>query len=474
MVSGRLATHVILIISAFIIPAILGTENYGHYAAVMAVIAILQTLSTAGLNLVQVRFLAPLWQLGPRDDAVVLGSTIWTARMFLALVAGLLAAIWFAVSGDLVSGFAVLVSLSVLAVIRSILDLSAGFFLALGRAGVLVALDLTRALLVLIVVPLAFQLAGMAGVFILLPVLIAIPCVIAATQLVRRYPFRPRHFQWRALRSNLGFSLASLTGVFSHMVQVQISIYVVAIFVARSEAGILALTLQIFAFLQGLFQSGRTSLMPILLELETRGEISRLRLWGGTIMRYGAALSCLACVVWALLGGFLISSLLPFGFGPVHGSATVILFAVAFFCCGATCNGLLFIRGRPWLGASSCVLYMVITVAGVLLLMTWDEAIAQHICWVYVLAAAIFFASSYVLLGCSTGLWLPLRRTLQLLLPMAVAWPAVIWQGSFGSALIAAAGFVLLYAVAAAGIGLLPVREAREIIQAVRGSRQTR
>jgi O-antigen/teichoic acid export membrane protein len=471
MVSGRLATHVILIISAFLIPAILGAENYGQYAAVMAVIAILQTLASSGLNLVQVRFLAPLWRIGPRDEAVVLGSTIWTARMFFALAIGVFAAIWFGASGDLISSFAVLVSLSALAVIRSTLDLSAGFFLALGRATVLVALDLTRALLVLIVVPLSFRFAGMAGVFILLPIVIAIPCVIATTQLVRRYPFRPRHFQWRALRSNLSFSFASLTAVVSQMVQVQFSIYAVAVFVARSEAGILALTLQIFAFLQGLFQSGRTSLMPILSELETRGEVSRLRLWGGIMMRYGAALSCLACVVWALLGGFLISSLLPFGFGPVHGSATVILLAVAFFCCGATCNGLLFIRGRPWLGASSCALYMVVTVAGVLILMTWDEAIAQHICWVYVLATAVFFASSYVLLGCSTGLWLPLRRTLQLLLPMAAAWPALVWRASIGSALVAAAGFVVVYSLAAVSIRLLPLWEAREIIGAIRASR---
>ena len=90
MTGGRVAIHVVLVISAFWIPRALGAGTYGRYAAVLAVIQILTMLSTAGLPLIESRQLAPLWR-SDRSAAVSLASTIWLCRLGLAGLSGLAA-----------------------------------------------------------------------------------------------------------------------------------------------------------------------------------------------------------------------------------------------------------------------------------------------------------------------------------------------------------------------------------------------
>ena len=77
----------------------------------------------------------------------MLGSTIWTTRAILSIAAGMVALIWFGCSGDLVSGLAVWLFLSVLAVIRSLFEATRSLFLPLGRVGTFVRLDMGRAAL---------------------------------------------------------------------------------------------------------------------------------------------------------------------------------------------------------------------------------------------------------------------------------------------------------------------------------------
>lgn len=463
MMVGRLAAHAVLVVSALVIPAVLGAENYGHYAAVMAVIAIVQVLSSSGLNMVEIRHLAPMWRSETREDAVVLGSTIWTTRALLSITAGTVAAIWFCFSGDLLSGFAVWLFLSVLAVIRSLFEATRGLFLSLGRVGTFVGLDLGRAALALAVVTIGFTLAGIDAVFLAFPGAMTLLLVITLALLVRVFPLQPGCFRWSALSPHLGFSAAAFVGTISHMVQLQFSIYLVAVYVARAEAGILAFTLQIFSFLRGLFQGGMASLMPILAEFDEGGDLDRLRRWGGMMMRYGAAASCVACVAWAFMGDLVLAALLPAEFAPVHHAATVILLAAAFSCCGGTCNAILLIRQRAWLAAFNGVVYATVAVVGVVLVMEHGLAVSLWICWIYALAAGIFFAGSYLALGLRARIWLPLRRTLLLIAPIAVAWLALNWDGSPIHRALAAAAFAAVYLLLATVLRLLPLREISEI-----------
>ena len=75
MMTGHLATVAVLTVSGILIPRVLGVESYGKYSAVLAVVAILQAVSTLGLPQVGVRFLSPLWP-ADQPQALALGSTI--------------------------------------------------------------------------------------------------------------------------------------------------------------------------------------------------------------------------------------------------------------------------------------------------------------------------------------------------------------------------------------------------------------
>jgi hypothetical protein len=90
-------------------------------------------------------------------------------------------------------------------------------------------------------------------------------------------------------------------------------------------------------------------------------------------------------------------------------------------------------------------------------------AITSSICWIYVLATAIFFAGSYLALGLRARIWLPLRRTLLLIAPIAVAWPALGWDASPIHRALAAAAFATAYLLLAILLRLLPLREMSEI-----------
>ncbi|MCP4655057.1 MAG: hypothetical protein GY856_06515, partial [bacterium] len=54
LTTGRFAAQVVLVVSAFIIPRVMGAQSYGQYAAWLAMIAILRSASTLGLPMVEV------------------------------------------------------------------------------------------------------------------------------------------------------------------------------------------------------------------------------------------------------------------------------------------------------------------------------------------------------------------------------------------------------------------------------------
>ena len=464
MLSGRLASQIVLVVSAFIIPRVLGAENFGQYAAVMAVIAIAQTLSSFGLPMVEIRELPPLKKDGSDPAlAVELGSTIWVTRLILSAIAGAAALVWLAASQELVGASSILIPLGLLAFLRSAYEASRSQLLPLGSVNLYVGLDLLRATLVLVVVVAAFRFAGLDGVFTWFAVVFVILLPIALGRLRSALPLRPLSARWHALRSFAGYGVAAFLGELSLIAQQQFAVYIVAVRVNRLEAGVLALTIQLLTLLQGLFLTARAALMPILAEINASGQTARLRLWGSLMMRYAAAISCLACVGWALLGNELLARLLPTAFAPVHETGTVILVGVVFFCGAMVCDGLLYIRGLPWLASASSVVYVATTVGGVLLVLDQGTNTALWISSVYAIASVIFFSIAFLFLAVGGRLWLPLRQTLILMVPAVCAWPAVTWQANPTTRAAALVGFAVLYVLGAISLRLLPAEEVREI-----------
>ena len=72
MTVGRLATQVVLVVSAVAIPRALGTEAFGRYAALVAVVVILEAVASGGLHMAEIRFLAPLWHQRRTEEAILL------------------------------------------------------------------------------------------------------------------------------------------------------------------------------------------------------------------------------------------------------------------------------------------------------------------------------------------------------------------------------------------------------------------
>jgi O-antigen/teichoic acid export membrane protein len=472
MVTGRIATQAVLVASAFVIPRVLGVEAYGQYAAVMAVILMSQVLSSFGLPMIELRELPPLMRSSHPEQGAVLGSTIWVTRIILSMVAGFAAFAWLSQSEVLVPTAAVLVPLVAVAILRSAFEATRSLLLPLGRVAAFVGFDFFRATLVLVVVVVAFRLAGIDGVFRYFVTVFVVLLPFALFMLHRTLPLRPTSARWGSLRPFVGYSAAAFVGELSVVVQAQFAIFVVAVRIAPEEAGILALTLQLQIVIQGLYLSGLSSLMPILAEFEARQQMRRLRLWGSLMMRYGAAIACVGCVGWALMGGKILEWILSPAFQPVYRTGTVILIGVGFFCCAAACNGLLYIRGLARLASASSLVYAAVTIVGVLTVIGLGPGAALRVTWVYTLAAGLFFLSAYFFLGFRGGLWLPLWRTALLLAPTAIALPALDWSGGTAARLFALAAFIAAYFAGAVTLRLLPTEEIAEIWNTVTGRGQ--
>jgi O-antigen/teichoic acid export membrane protein len=469
MTSGRLAIHAVLVVAAFVVPRVLGAESYGRYAAALAVVQILVAFSSFGLPLVEARILAPLWR-GDRAEAVTLGSTLWGVRLGLAALVGLAAATWIDLAPALGFGGATAVGIGLLCTARAATEATRSLLLPLGRVGAMIGIELARAVLTVPVVVIAFTWHGLPGVFASLPVVYALLLAAAVALLLRVAPLGPARFRWSALRPHLTYSLSAFVGTLAGVVQSQFAVFAVASWVASREAGFLAFAVQLFAFAQALFQAASRALLPVLAELESRDEARRLARWGGLMMRYAAGAMCILTVGWALLGGPLIGLALGEAFRPAHACGTWMLVAAMLACAGSAANSLLYVRGHGSAASGNLVVYTAATMGGLALALIWrdSDGAALRIAQAYAFASVVFFACAHTTSSRLGSMRLPAGRALLLMAPAALAWPAGACDVDPTTRLAAFAGFSLAYVAAAAGLGLLPRRELRDVARRLR------
>jgi O-antigen/teichoic acid export membrane protein len=465
--AGRLATQAVLVVSAFLIPRALGAASFGLFAALMAMLAIVQAAAAFGFPLVEARFLAPLWRQGERGRAVELGSSIWAARLLLSIGGAAAFAVWLALSPELGTGTTLLGWAVLLVLLRLAHEASKSLLLPVGRVGSLAAFDFARAALTLPLVLVLHPLNGLAGVFAGMAGMQLVLLVASSGLLWRATGLEPARLAWGALRPHLGYSTAAFVGSASAMFQAQFGVYAAANWVARDQAAYLGVAAQIYGLLQVLYISGRRALVPLLSEFEARGQVRRLALWGGIMLRYGAAATSPAIVLWALLGRDLVRLALTDAFAPVYGCTAWILVSVMFYCAAASCNGLLYVRGRAARASANVLTYALATAAGLVLALRSpaEEAAALRISMAYAAAAALFFADAWLSLARAGHIILPLRRTLSLMAPALLALPAARLEGGLPARAGAAALFLLGYAGLAVALGWLPARELRQILR---------
>jgi len=470
MSAGRVATHAVLILSALWIPRALGAGPYGQYAAVFALVQILVVLSAAGLPLVESRQLAPRWRQ-ERSNALELASTIWICRLGLAGVAGVLASLWLWATPTLGMGSLMCLLIALLCASRAAAEATRSLFLAIGRAGTLVLLDLVRAGLTLPLVLAGFAWAGLSGVFITLSLLYVMLLATGTGLLMRAAPLRPRCFRFASLSPHLRASFAYFVGSLATIVQVQLSVVILAAHAPAREAGYLAFGLQFFVFVQGLLMTANRALFPLLAELESGGETRRLAYWGGLMMRYSIPFLVFGLLGWTLLGESLIRWTLTEAFLPVYSCGIWMLVAALFYAGGSIANGLLYIRGHTGLAALQLVAYAFVTLTGIFVTLLEEpgEGVATRISTVYALSSSLYFAGAHFSLLRASDLRLPWKHTLFAMSPALLCWPLVHWQASLGIR----AGTLLALGAAGAALaartGLVPTHELREIRRLIRG-----
>jgi O-antigen/teichoic acid export membrane protein len=467
LTSGHLATVVALTLSGILIPRALGIEAYGRYAAVLAVVAILRALSTLGLQQVGVRFLSPLWRSGDSSEALVLGSTLWTVRLALAPLVGLLGGLWLSQSVASEEGLWVLVALGAFCALRSAQEATRGLFLPIGHVGKLAGFELFYVLARLPLVLLCFREFGLAGVFIALSIFQGVVWVATTISLLRIFPLDPRRFKASVLKPYLSYGLSSWITAACNVLQAQLGVFALAAWVAARDAAHLALAMQFYLLARGLYLPVQRALMPILSEIESAGETERLRRWGSFMLKGSIAVSCLMTIAWAMLGNDFLRILFGTSFVPAYPVAAVLFSSLVFLTAGLTCHALLFVRCRAGIASLATVFHTAAVLGGLALVLT-DEStpdIALRVAWVYVAASALFFACTYTMLRWRAGLHLPLGASLLLALPVTIAVPVANWEAPWAMRLLALLVFMLGYGWLATHLKLLNGTEVTALLR---------
>lgn len=469
MTVGRAVNQVVLVITAVVLPRLFGTEEFGRYAALLAIVVILEAVASGGFHMAEIRFLAPVWHEGRTDEAVALGSSIWTVRLVLSIAAGGVALVWVATSPALGTGALLIGALALVVVSRSALEATRQLFLSLDRVGHMVGFETARTVAILVCAAAAFEVGGLTGVFVVLAVVMSVLAGLAARRLRSIAPFSVFRFRWCVVRPVVRFSAVTMVGVVAWIVQAHLPVYLVARQASLADAAVVGITVQVYVMAQALLIAPWSAVHPILAEIDSSGDRNRLREWGGVMVRWGTALSVAAALCWAFVGDVVLA-VLPDGFAVVHQSGTIVLVAVALLGAAVSLNTILYVGGRSAAGSAATVVFGLVTVVGTLIVLgVVDGAMAPAIAWVYLAASAVYFGWTYAALVVVRGMWMPLRRTMLLLAPAAVTWPVVGWGAPVGVRALCLVGTLVVYGLVAMGSGLLPRREVGRILERVRG-----
>jgi O-antigen/teichoic acid export membrane protein len=468
LATGRLMTHAILLVSAVLIPRIMGVEAFGLYAGLMAVVAILDSAATGGLQMAELRYFAPMWRDGDRPFAIKVGSTLWTARLFLSTVAGGVAVVWLGWLSDLAIDWTLALLVALFLTLRAALEATRHLFLSVQRAMIMVTLDVGKAVLVLVVVLAAFDEFGLEGVFSFLGIGTGVMLIVAATVLFRTAPLNPKEFSFERLRPYLRFSVNTLAGSLAWAAQAQFATFAVASWVSLDEAAVVGVTVQVYVFFQTLIITVRAAVVPVMADFYESRQHERLKTWGEILLRWGTAAGVIGVASWALLGDQLLR-VLPTDFEPVHESGTIILASVVFLGGAAVCNGFLYAAGHAGPASLNRGVFAGITIVSLVALITASQEVtALQVSWIYLGASVVFLVSTYIAMGARLHIWLSLRGALLLWAPLV---PAVFlgwWSGPVLARSIALAVYIALFLIWGTALGALPLHELATVRQARR------
>lgn len=468
MLCGHAGLTLIAVLAGIAVPRVLGLENYGRYAAVLAVIAVVQMAHGLGLGQVELRDLGPLWHgRSTRDRAVALASTLWTVRIGLAVPAGLAAGIWVAEVGEVGSPLAV----ASLATLLVAFQASRSQFLARGQVGRYVGMELVRAAGAVVTVLATVLWIEGGDVFTALAVFHAAVLlgivVLACSDLGLRLDLSAFGFVWLRLRYAFGALMAGMGGALRH----NLTVPVLAVWATPADAGLFAIGLQAERMIHGPYSAARTALMPTLARLAQTAKLQEVKRWGDLMMRLSTFLCAQLLLGWTLLGGHLVRGLLGDDFTPVHHIGAILIVSSGVACVAGTCNGLLLALGSSgWVAVSTWLPVLPLAV-GLRWSLTLERTVTTNVAWAYLVGAFLGSAVAWRSLETVGGIRLPMTPSFALGLP-ALAWApvALAWQPPPGLALGTTLLVSALYSAFCLRTSLLPARDVRFLCSVSRPS----
>jgi O-antigen/teichoic acid export membrane protein len=451
-IGGQAANAVVLVSAAVVLPRLLGAVAYGSLSATLAVITVLLVLSNLGLPLAEARFVAPLAAAysgadpaGSDSKLARLASSFWSLRLLASGLAGCVVVVWLAAS-DPISSTGLAVTAGLFAASRYAAQATRSLLLALDRVRAFVTLEVLQSVSFLI----AFT-AGYLGGGLLVAFLAAAIGELGLFYLARRR-VRTRtelsvfRFDRESLAPHVTYGAWAFVGNLATAVRIFLPVWLVAQWGGPRQAAYFGLAVQAFGLLLTILVSAHQTLLPIVSELEARGETLRVWQWVGWWMRMSAAALTTLALAWSLIGRDLLERLLGQEFGPAFEPIAWILAAAILTAGAMVANGFLFVRRQARAAALHLVAVAVFALSGLALALGGaPEQAASRAGIVYLLTGAVYLLLANGSIRWIEGRWLPIGRFVTLAAPAALAWPASAWQATLPQRLAGAALLIAGY-----------------------------
>lgn len=390
---GRLAAQVILIVTAILVPNFLGAEDYGRLVSALALVTILEVVSSGGLQVVELRHVAPALMAGRLRHAVRAAATIWWTRFALSVLAAI-AFIAIAVAyQDEATGLGIAVSLGLYLLARAIGEASRHLLLSARRTTEVARLDAARSSVVLASALLFYRSGGLSLVIVGMAVgqiLVSTGAVILQRRAIETPLSR---FDATFLRANTGLAGLAWVGVVAWIAQSQTAVIVIGRRVTFVEAAILGVAVQAFMAMQTMIIFARSAGLPDVSKRHDESDHRSVSEWVGRSSIVALFLASAVAGLWLVVGQTVVG-LLPSDMAPAFPVIVLMIAAVAPLAVALVIDGMLNAIGAPGLATTSRVVFGLVTIAPLLLF--GSEMDAVSVGQLYVLASLTFCALNLV------------------------------------------------------------------------------
>lgn len=467
---GQVANSVVLVSAAVVLPRLLGAVAYGSLAAILAVITVLLVLSNLGLPLAEARFLAPLaaaspgaGPAGPETELARLASSLWSLRLLASALAGCVVVVWLAAS-EPVSSVWLAVAAGLFAAWRYAAQATRSLLLALDRVRAFVTLEVLQSVSFLIAFTAGYLEGGLTVAFLAVAVGELGLFYLARGRVRTRTALAVFRFDRESLAPHVTYGSWAFVGSLATAVRTFLPVWLVAEWGGPRQAAYFGLAVQAFGLLLTILVSVHQTLLPILSELEVRGETQRVWQWVGWLMRVSAAALTTLALGWSLIGRDLLTHLLGREFAPAFEPIAWILAAAILTAGAMVANGFLFVRRQARVAALHLVAVAVFALSALALALggTAGRA-APRAAIVYLLTGALYLLLVNTSVRWIEGRWLPIGRFAALAAPAALAWPASAWQAPPAHRLAGAALLIAGYWAGALASRLIRPSELRHL-----------